>query len=110
MLVLMIFIRSFRLRRPRQDFETTPGDEDMQLDADQADRLAGAGAIHGGITELAGIDQGDAAAADDLEVVAGTDERGRVLVQADADGEWVVGQGGQQAPEAVALAEVLVDD
>ena len=38
------------------------------------------------------------------------DEGGGVLVEADADGERVVGERGEEAAEAVALAEVLVDD
>ena len=42
--------------------------------------------------------------------VVGADERGGVLVEADADRERVVGERGEQAAEAVALAEVLVDD
>ena len=38
------------------------------------------------------------------------DEGGGVLVEADADGERVVGERREQATEAVALPEVLVDD
>ena len=43
-------------------------------------------------------------------VSSGADERRRVLVQADADRERVVGQRREQAAQPVALAEVLVDD
>ena len=42
--------------------------------------------------------------------VVGVDERGGVLVEAEADGERVVGERGEQAAEPVALAEVLIDD
>ena len=44
-----------------------------------------------------------------VELALFVDERGRVLVQADAHGEGVVGQRGQEPAEAIALAEVLVD-
>ncbi len=53
---------------------------------------------------------GDAAAALDLDGLVGADESRRVLVEADADRERVVGQRREQAAEPVALAEVLVDD
>ena len=43
-------------------------------------------------------------------VSSGPMNAGRVLVQADADGEGVVGQRGEQPAQPVALAEVLVDD
>ena len=56
------------------------------------------------------VDDRDTARAEHLEAVARRDERSRVLVETDADGERIVGQRRQQAAEAVALAEVLVDD
>ncbi len=46
----------------------------------------------------------------DFERVVGADERRGVLVEADADRERVVGERGHEAAEAVALAEMLVDD
>ena len=49
-------------------------------------------------------------AAHDLERLVRPDERGGVLVEAEADRERVVGERGEQAAEPVALAEVLVDD
>src|SRR5690606_31022543 len=58
----------------------------------------------------AGVDHGQRAAALHLQHVVGPDEGGGVLVQADADRERVEGQRRDQAAEAVALAEVLVDD
>ena len=56
------------------------------------------------------VHDGERAAAHHLERLVRPDERGRVLVQPDADGKRIVGQGGQQPAEPVALAEVLVDD
>ena len=47
---------------------------------------------------------------DHLELIARTNERGRVFVQSDTDGEWVVSQRRQQASKPVAFAKMLVDD
>ena len=65
---------------------------------------------HRGKREAVGIDHGDRAAAFHFQGVVRADEGGGVLVQADADRERVVGQRRDQAAEAVALAEMLVDD
>src|SRR6202008_742841 len=46
----------------------------------------------------------------DLERLVRADERAGVLVESDADRERVVGERGDEPPEAVALAEMLVDD
>ena len=78
---------------------------------EHADRLALAGfaSIEEKLTS-ARVDHGDAAAALDFEGVVGADEGGGVLIETDADGERVVGQGSEQPAETIALAEVLVDD
>src|SRR6056297_1849196 len=82
----------------------------MQLDADQADRLAFPGAVHGRVAQFAGINQRDTTAADHFQIVARTDESSGVLVEPDTNRERVVGQRSQKAPEAVSLAKMLVDD
>src|SRR6185437_8247056 len=72
---------------PRVQVEGGAGGEDMDLETEQADRLILVGAVHRGELQLAGIDHGDRAAALDFQRVVRTDERGGVLVQADADRE-----------------------
>src|SRR3546814_14377352 len=86
------------------------GDQDVHLQAEQAHRLLLAGFGHGGKLQVAGIDHGQRATALDFQHIVRADERGGVLVQADADRERVERQRRDQAAEAVALAEVLVDD
>ena len=56
------------------------------------------------------VDDGDAPAADDFHDVVGPDDARRVLVDAEAQERRVLGDQRQQAPEAVPLLEVLVDD
>ena len=68
-----------------------------------AHRLALGDAVHRGKAHFRGIDDRDAAAALDFEDLVRADERGGVLVQADADRERVVGKRRDQAAEAVAL-------
>ena len=58
---------------------------------------------------MAGIDNGNSAAADDLEVISRADKRRCVLIQPDADGKGVVGERCKQPPQPVTLAEVLVN-
>ena len=45
-----------------------------------------------------------------MHVSSGADERGGVLVEADADGKGIEGERIDEAAEAVALAKVLIDD
>ena len=82
----------------------------VQLQPQHADGLPVADGVDGRIAGLGGIDDGGAAAALHFDAVVGRDEGRGVLVKADADREWVVGERGQQAAEAIALAEMLVDD
>ena len=84
--------------------------QQVQPDPEHTHRFALVDKVHGGKLDVAGIDQGDPAAAFDLDHVVGTDESRRILVQAHADGERVVRQRCEQAANAVALAEMLVDD
>ena len=85
------------------------GDQYVHAQPEHAHRIVLVGVGHRGELQVVGVDHGDRAAALDLERVVGRDEGGGVLVQADADGERVVGQRRGQAAEAVALAEMLVD-
>ncbi len=64
----------------------------------------------GVVRDGARVDDRDSAGAGDVGGVARVDEVGRVFVEVDADREGVVGEGAQEAAQAVALAEVLVDD
>lgn len=85
-------------------------DQDVQLDADQRHRLVSRSVVHRGVLEVARVDDRDAAGADDGQRLVGSDEPRGVLVEAEADRVGVVGDRRQQAPDAVALPEVLVDD
>ena len=81
-----------------------PATRKCNLQPEHADRLAVARRCPSRKSvDLRGIDDRDAAAALDLERLVRADERGGVLVQADADRERVVGQRRDQAAEAVAL-------
>lgn len=62
-----------------------------------------------GVGEGAGVNDGDGAVAEDFEGVAG-DDRGRVLVNAEAEFVRVLSDGGEGAAEAPALLEVLVNE
>ncbi len=85
-------------------------DQDMQPQAEHAHRLTLADVADGGEADFGPIDNGDAAAAFDFNGFVGPDECRGVLVEADADGERVVGERGDEPAQAVALAEMLVDD
>ena len=81
-----------------------------KLEADEADRVVLPDPGHGGELEPGRVHDRERPAAHHLERLVRADERRRVLVQADADGERIVGQRGEQPAQPVALAEVLVDD
>jgi len=82
----------------------------VQAQAQHAHRLALGHLAHRGETDVRAIDDGHAAAPLHFDRLIRSDERPRVLIEADADREGVVGQRREQAPEPVALAEMLVDD
>ena len=58
------------------------------------------------MAELSRVDHGNAATANNLQIVARTDKRRGVLIKANTDGKRVVGQRRQQSAQAIALAEV----
>ena len=68
----------------------------MQPQPEHANRLPLADFADGGETHFGGIDNGDAAAALDFNRFVGTDERCRVLIEADANRERIVGEGGER--------------
>src|SRR5688572_3254657 len=84
--------------------------EDVQPEPDEADRIVLPDPRHRAELEVGRIDDGDRAAADDLERVVGRDERRGILIEPDADREGIVTDRGEQSAQSVALAEVLVDD
>src|SRR5262245_25261803 len=94
----------------RVQVEARARSQDVHDEADDADRLAIGRAAPRGGADLRGVDDRDAARALDLECLVGPDEGGRVLVEPEAHRERVVGERGDEAAEAVALAEMLVDD
>ena len=53
--------------------------------------------------DLRGVEHGEPAAAQHLDAVIRVDEGGGVLVQADAGSEGILGQGGQEPAQPVAL-------
>src|SRR6185312_4268529 len=63
-----------------------------------------------GVGDIGAIDDGHGATALHFNHILGADESGRVLVETDADRERVVGDRGEQTAEAIALAEMLIDD
>src|SRR6185503_19023324 len=99
-----------RRRQARVQVEARARGQDVHDEAYDADWLALGRAVDGGEAHLRFVDDGDAARALDLERLVRPDEGGRVLVEPEADRERVVGERGDEAAEAVALAEVLVDD
>ncbi len=62
-----------------------------------------------GALGFGGIDDGDAATAENLDRAVGPDEQGGVLVDAEAQGNLALDQRTGQAGQTAALAEVLVD-
>ena len=90
--------------------ECRTGDQNVQPQPEHADRLALIYVADGRIADVGRIHDGHAAAALDLDGLVRADERGRVFIETDADGKRVVGQGGDQTAQPVALAEMLVDD
>ena len=97
-------------RLSRDGVEASARDQDVQLDADQADGLTAARLVHGRITQIRRVDDRDATAADDFELVVRAYEGGRIFVEADTDRKRVVRERREQATEAVALPEMLIDD
>ena len=91
-------------------FEPSPGDQYVQFYVDQTDRVTAPGPVHRRIAEVRRIDDRDATAADDLEIISRTNERSGVLVQTDTDRERIVGQRRQQPAQPVPLPKMLVDD
>src|SRR5580658_2245148 len=86
------------------------GDQDVELQPQHTRRLPFLDAVYGGVAHLRGIDDGHSAAAFDLHRLVRADDGRGVFVEPDADCERVVGERGQEAPQAVALAEMLIDD
>ncbi len=89
--------------RPGVQVEGRAGDQDVEAESEHADRLPFVTASIDECVSVGRVDDGDAAAADHLDGLVGTDERGGVLVEADADRERVVRERSQQAAEPVAL-------
>ncbi len=83
-------------RHPGVQVEGRPGHQNMQPQPEHANRLALADFADGGEADLGGIDNGDPAAALDFNRFVRTDERSRVLIEADADGERIVGKRGDE--------------
>ena len=69
------------------DVETAAVCEEVQAQPGEAEGLVRADRTDGGVLEGRGVDDGDSAAARDLDLVVGFDEGRGVLVEADADGE-----------------------
>ncbi len=82
----------------------------MQAQAQHAHRLSVLGPVDGRVAHLRPIDDRHSPAPLDLDGLVAPDEHGGILVESDADRERVVGERGEEPPEAVALAEVLIDD
>src|ERR1700730_4105531 len=90
--------------------ECRTGDENVQPEAEHADRLALPRLADRRIGDVGRIDDGHSAAALDLDRLVRSDEGGRVFIETDADGKRVVRQRRDQTPQAIALPEVLIDD
>src|SRR5258708_20668617 len=90
--------------------ERRASDQDVQPQADDANRLAFAALTDGRKTDLEGIDDGHAAAALDLDGFIRSDEGGRILIEPNADRKRIVGQRGDEPSQAVSLAKMLIDD
>ena len=82
----------------------------MHFHAQKAHRPAFRHVVHGGKLHFGRIDHGDGARTLDVHDVVRLDEGRRVLVEADADRERVIGERGQQPAQTVTLPEMLVDD
>src|SRR6266436_47710 len=82
----------------------------VQPQAQHADRLSLDDRVDGRIADVRPIDDGHATAPLDLDGVVGPDEGRRVLIEPDTDRERVVSERGEQAAQAVTLAEMLIDD
>ena len=91
------------------EIERSAVDEDVQAHVRHADGLALLRLGDRGVRELRRIDDGDRARPHDGDLLRVVDEGGGVLVEADAHRERVVRERGEQAAEAIALAEVLID-
>src|ERR1700724_4063171 len=90
--------------------ECRTGDENVQPEAEHADRLALADLADRRIGDVGRIHDGHSAAPLDLDGLVRSDESGRVFIETDADGKRVVRQRRDQTPQAIALPEVLIDD
>src|SRR6185436_4361597 len=90
--------------------KAAPLNQDVEFDPQHADRIVGLGHVHGGKLDAGRIHDRDGTASDYLDHVVRSDERRGVLVEPQPDREGIVGEGGQQTAQPVALPEVLVND
>ena len=109
--IRLVGARSAGCGESRVQVECRTGDQNVQPQPEHAHRLALTDFADRRIAALRTRPRTvTAAAAFHLDGLVRADKRGGVFVQADADGERVVGEGGDQPSQAIALTEVLVDD
>src|SRR5579871_5595182 len=94
----------------RMQIERRTGDEHVDFEPQHAHRLTLFDTVDGAEGHVRSVDDGDAAAALHLDGLIGAHECRGVLIQAEANGKGVVRERGEEPAEAVALAEMLVDD
>src|SRR6516165_9597100 len=99
-----------RGRDARLKVEGRAGHQHVQSQAQHARGLAVLDRTDRGETHLGRVDQGHTAAALDLHHLVRSDEGRRVLIEPDAHCKGVVGDRGEEPPEAIALAKMLIDD
>jgi hypothetical protein len=96
-------------RTPRLEVEGIAVGKDVDPNVVHGEGAFGASLRDVAIADVGAIDDIDGAASDHLEGVA-LDNRRRILVDAEAQNPGIVGDGADQAAEAAALGEMLVDD
>src|SRR5262249_42566859 len=94
----------------RVEIEGRTGHQHVDLQAQHAHGLSFLGPVDGREIHLCRIDDGHTTGTLDLDELIRADEGCGILIESHPHREWVVGERGQQPPEAIALTEVLVDD
>jgi len=86
------------------------GDQNVQAKPEHANGLTFTDFTDRRMADVGGVHDGHSAATLDLDGLVRSDKGSRVFIQTDPDREWIVGQGRDQAPETVALTEMLTDE